>query len=140
MFVLDTNILSSIMGSRPVPEVAAWISRQPEEDLYTASICQAEILSGIAVMPEGRRRLALEAAANAMFREDFAGRVLPFDIDAAATYAGVFAARRRAGLGTATLDLMIAAIARARSASVVTREISGFEACGVTVINPWEPV
>jgi toxin FitB len=31
MFVLDTNVLSAIMGSRPVPEVEAWIDSQPED-------------------------------------------------------------------------------------------------------------
>ena len=138
MLVLDTNILSAVMGSRPVPEVAAWIAHQPEDALFTTSVCQAEILAGIAVMPDGRRRLALEAAALAMFRDDFAGRVLPFDTAAAAAYADIFAARRLAGRPTAPLDLMIAAIAHSRGAGVVTRDIGGFEGCGVTLINPWD--
>ena len=137
MFILDTNILSAIMGATPVPEVAAWIEGQPAELLFTASVCAAEILAGIAVMPDGRRRRALEAAASAMFAEDFEGRVLPFDTEAAAAYADIFAARRHAGRPIATLDLMIAAVARAKGASVVTRDSSGFEACGVPVINPW---
>jgi len=29
MFVLDTNVLSAIMGSQPVPEAAAWVAGQP---------------------------------------------------------------------------------------------------------------
>jgi toxin FitB len=89
-------------------------------------------------MAEGRRRLDLEAAARAMFLEDFEGRVLPFDMDAAIAYADIFAARRRAGRPTATVDLMIASVARSHNASVVTRDISGFEGCGLTVINPWD--
>ncbi|WP_159014026.1 PIN domain-containing protein [Acidisoma sp. S159] len=138
MFVLDTNILSAIMGSRPVPEVAAWIAGQPEDLLFTATVCQAEVLSALAVMPVGRRRLALEAAARAIFTEDFDGRVLPFDAAAAAAYADIFAARRRAGRPAAPLDLMIAAVARAKGAAVVTRDTSGFEDCGVPLINPWQ--
>jgi toxin FitB len=138
MFVLDTNVLSAIMGSRPVPEVAAWIAGQPEDLLFTATICQAEILSGLAIMPEGRRRSALEAAARAIFTEDFDGRVLPFDTAAAAAYADIFTARKRAGRPAAPLDLMIAAVARAKGAAVVTRDTSGFEDCGVPLINPWQ--
>ncbi len=138
IYVLDTNILSAIMGSRPVPEVAVWIAGQPEDALFTAAVCQAEILAGIAVMPDGRRRLALEAAARAMFRDDFAGRVLPFDAAAAAAYADIFAARKLAGRPTAPLDLMIAAIARSRNAGVVTRDTGGFAGCGVTLVNPWD--
>jgi len=138
MFVLDTNILSAIMSTGPSPEVAAWIAGQPEDVLFTTTICQAEILAGLAVMPEGRRRLTLETAARAIFADDFGGRVLPFDTTAAAAYADIFAARRRAGRPTAPLDLMIAAVARARGASVVTRDISGFEDCGVLLVNPWQ--
>jgi predicted nucleic acid-binding protein len=139
MFLLDTNVLSAIMGSRPVPEVAAWIAGQKEDLLFTTTICQAEILSGIAILPVSRRRFALEVAAQAIFTEDFAGRVLPFDTAAAAAYADIFAARRRAGRPTAPLDLMIAAVAQAKSATVVTRDTGGFEACGVSLINPWGP-
>jgi predicted nucleic acid-binding protein len=136
MLLLDTNILSAIMATRPVPEVAAWIAGQPIEDLYTTCISQAEILSGLAIMPDGRRRRDLEAAARAMFEEDFEGRVLRFDMQAAAAYADLFAIRRRAGRPAAPLDLMIASVARSTGASVVTRDTSGFDGCGLTVINP----
>ena len=138
MFVLDTNILSAIMSATPAPEVAAWISGQPEDALFATTICQAEILSGLAVMPEGRRRLALETAAQAIFTDDFGGRVLPFDTAAAAAYAEMFARRRKTGRATAPLDLMIAAVARANGAGVVTRDIGGFEDCGVPLIDPWQ--
>jgi toxin FitB len=137
MFLLDTNVLSAVMGSRPAPQVAQWMGAQPVDLLFTATVCQAEILSGIAVLPRGRRREGLELAAVAMFHEDFAGRILPFDSEAAVTYAELFAARRAAGRPTATADLMIAAIARARGASLVTRDIGDFEGCGLTLINPW---
>ena len=84
-------------------------------------------------MADGRRRRALEDAARVMF-DEFDGRVLPFDLAAASAYAELFAARRRAGRPTATLDLMIAAIARCHDACVVTRDIGGFEECGLTLI------
>jgi predicted nucleic acid-binding protein len=138
MFVLDTNILSAIMSARPSPEVATWIAGQPEDALFTTTICQAEVLAGLAVMPEGRRRSALETAARAIFTDDFDGRVLPFDTAAAAAYAVIFAARRSAGRPTAPLDLMIAAVAHANNASVVTRDTGGFEDCGVALIDPWQ--
>jgi hypothetical protein len=53
MFVLDTNILSAMMSVRLSPQLAAWIAGQPEDALFTSTICQAEILAGLAVMPEG---------------------------------------------------------------------------------------
>jgi predicted nucleic acid-binding protein len=137
MFLLDTNILSAVMGTRPAPEVASWMARQPVDLLITAAVCQAEILSGNAVLPKGRRRDALEIAALAMFREDFAGRILPFDSDAAVIYGELFALRRSAGRPAATADLMIASIARAHGARAVTRDTGDFEGCGLALINPW---
>lgn len=138
MLVLDTNMLSAMMSAEPVRKVADWLLDQPSEDLFTAAVCQAEILSGIAILPNGRRRAALEEAAHAMFADDFDGRVLPFDTEAAAAYAEVFAHRRKAGRPAGTVDLMLAAIARVRGASVVTRNVADFEGVGLTIINPWD--
>ena len=136
MLMLDTNMLSEMMRSEPERKVADWIMRQPSDELFTAAVCQAEILSGLAVMPSGRRRAELEEAAHAMFTDDFGGRVLPFDTEAAVAYAEVFAARRKAGRPSGTVDLMLAAIARVRGASVVTRNVADFEGVGVAIVNP----
>jgi predicted nucleic acid-binding protein len=87
-------------------------------------------------MPDGRRRGDLAGTAREMFAE-FNGRVLAFGEDAATVYAELFALRRQAGRPTGTLDLMIASIARAQDATIVTREVGGFEGCGLTLINPW---
>ena len=117
--------------------MAAWVAAQPEERLFTTTVCQAEILAGVEIMPEGRRRRGLEAAAKAIFANAFDGRILPFDEKSTEFFAEIFAARKRAGKPTATMDLMIAAIARAQGADMVTRDISDFEECGLTLINPW---
>ncbi len=138
MFVLDTNILSVMMRSAPVPKVVAWIAPVSDAQLYSTTVCQAEVLAGIEILPDGRRRAALEKAARAMFADDFDGRVLPFDGEAAMACAGIFAARKLAGRSTAPHDLVIAAIARAQGAHMVTRNVADFEGCGLTVINPWE--
>lgn len=95
MFLLDTNVLSELMRPAPATEVATWVSAQALEQLFTAAPCQAEILAGIAILPEGHRRTALSAAAHSVFAEDFAGRVLPFEEEAATAYAALFALRRR---------------------------------------------
>jgi predicted nucleic acid-binding protein len=138
MFILDTNILSAMMAPEPVPQVEAFVSAQPMELLFTTSICEAEILAGIAIMPEGRRRLGLASAAQAMFSEDFEGRVLPFDEEAAIAYAHLFAVCRKTGRPVAAFDLMISAVASCHKAKIVTRNAADFEGCGVTVINPWD--
>jgi predicted nucleic acid-binding protein len=138
VFILDTNVLSAMMRLQLEPAVASWIAVQPADLLFTTSLSQAEILSGLAILPDGRRRRDLEVAARTMFLEDFDGRVLSFDMKAAAAYADIFVSRRRTARPTPPIDLMIASVARSHGASVVTRDASGFEDCGITVINPWK--
>ena len=76
-------------------------------------------------------------AARTTFEDDFAGRVLPFDHEAAVAYGDLFAARYRVGRPGSTADLMIASIARTKAASVVTHDTGDFEHCGLTLIDPW---
>ena len=137
MILLDTNVLSELMRPTPAERVARWVASQPATGLYTTSVTQAEILHGILLLPAGRRRQALEAAADAMFDREFRGRVLGFGGDAARPYARIAADRRRVGRPISHFDAQIAAIARAAGADVATRNVADYEGCGVKVINPW---
>jgi predicted nucleic acid-binding protein len=138
VIVLDTNVLSELMRAEPAAAVFAWVAAQPRASLYTTSVSKAEILYGIAVLPEGRRRAVLAAAADAVFADDFVGRVLPFDEAAAVHYAEIVALRRGEGRPIEAFDAQIAATAIVAGADVATRDVRGFEGCGLTVINPWE--
>jgi toxin FitB len=137
MIILDTNVLSEFMRAEPEPGVAAWVAAQPRALLYTTSINRAEIRYGLARLPEGRKRTALAAAADMIFTEDFDGRVLPFDGEAADRYAEIVVMRRRQGRPIDILDAQIAAIALAVGAEIATRDVGGFEGCGLRVIDPW---
>lgn len=137
MIVLDTNVLSELMRSEPSSLVLRWMDGQSPAGLYTTSLSEAEILHGVALLPEGKRRQAIAAAARAMFEEDFASRVLPFGSAAARAYAALAAARRRAGRPIATMDAQIAAVTAAAGARLATRNVADFDGCGVDVIDPW---
>jgi toxin FitB len=138
MIVLDTNVVSELMRPAPARHVAGWVAGQPIQSLYTTSITQAEILHGVGLLPAGRRRRLLEAAAEAMFREDFAGRVLPFASDAASLYALIAVERRRIGRPISQFDAQIAAIARSSGATIATRNVADFTACSVDLVDPWQ--
>lgn len=137
MFVLDTNVVSELMRERPQPEVVAWLDRQLTDTLFVTAVTEAEIRTGIAILPEGERQRGLADAAERAFGVLFAERILPFDSDAAKSYALIAAVRRTAGHPISQADCQIAAIARSHQASVATRDVDGFEGCGVDVINPW---
>ena len=137
MIILDTNVISELMRPEPHPAVLSWVGGQRPSALHTTSVTQAEVFYGIAALPVGKRRTALAAAAGAIFAEDFAGRVLPFDGAAARRYAEIRAARRRAGSPMEAFDAQIAAIALTSGAILATRDTGGFADCGLTIVNPW---
>lgn len=137
MIVLDTNVVSAVVGGRVEETVIAWLD-QMSGDAVLTSITAAELRLGVALLPPGRRRERLEAAIEGMLLDDFDGAVLPFDEWASRAYAGVVADRRRRGRPISVPDAQIAAICLSRDALLATRNVRDFDQTGVTVVNPWE--
>lgn len=137
MILLDTNVLSELIRPVPARSVVAWVNSRPTGSLYTTSVTQAEILHGVLLLPQGKRRAQLLGTVEAMFRDDFSGRILGFGPDAALPYARIASERRRAGKPITHFDAQIAAIARSCGATVATRNVADFVGCGVTVVDPW---
>jgi predicted nucleic acid-binding protein len=137
VIVLDTNVLSEALKPLPSPVVLGWLAAKQPLSVFTTTITEAEVLYGVETLPPGKRRLRLRAAVEKTFAEEFAGRILPFDEDAARAFATIVAARDRAGRPISQLDAMIAAIARSHRAAVATRNTADFQHCGIDIVNPW---
>ena len=137
MIVLDTNVLSEALRPLPEPTVLAWLAKRPRASLFTTTVTRGEVLYGIRLLADGKRRRALWDAAKKIFSEEFAGQVLSFDSDAADMYADIAASRRAVGNPISQFDAMIAAMARSRGASLATRNVKDFEDCGIDLIDPW---
>ena len=137
MIILDTNIVSELLRPSPEPKVEAWLAAQDGAEVYLTAVSEAELRYGVAILPEGRRRDALMGALEAILREDFEARILPFDSAATEAYAAIAAERRAAGRPLSQFDCQIAAIGRAQGATVATRNSKDFEGCGIEVIDPW---
>jgi toxin FitB len=135
--LLDTNVLSELLRAQPSPAVLAWFAAQPTERLFVSAVTQAEMMLGARLLPQGRRRNALEQTLAAMFDQDFAGRVLPFGSAAVPAYVEIVAERRAIGRPISQFDAQIAAIACSTGARLATRNTADFEHCGVVVTNPW---
>lgn len=138
MVVIDTNIVSELMSAEPSVEVLAWVDDRPRRELFVTVVTESEVRTGIALLPEGRRRRGLAEACERAFGSLFAGRVLPFDSDAARAYADIAAARRGIGRPIGQADGQIAAIARARGMAVATRNVRDFAEMGIDIFNPWD--
>ena len=138
MIVLDTNVLSELITARPDPEVVSWLETQPMDALFTTAISQSEMLYGACILPAGRHRDTLLHEVEAIFSADMAGRVLPYDSDAAGIHATIAAMRRARGRPISQPDAMIAGIVASRGAVLATRNVRDFGGCGIDVVDPWD--
>lgn len=137
MYILDTNVLSTLMSPRPVAAVVQWVDQRDSRSLYLSAVTVGEIRYGVALLAEGRRRRDLERRFALLIARGFERRVLPYDASAANAYGELMAARREIGRPLTVADGQIAAIARAAGFAVVTRNVRDFDDCGVEVIDPF---
>lgn len=138
MLVLDTNVMSEVIGPAPSHSVLRWFGSMTAERLGTTVVCLAELKAGLAVVPEGRRRTSMLRSLERLSAPTTGFFILEFNEEATDVFARMYAARRRAGLHIGTPDLMIAAICHVEGATLATRNVSDFEATGIDVVNPWD--
>lgn len=129
-------IKSETMRAAPEPRVIDWLDAQIAETLYLSTVSLGELLLGIAVLPDRRRKTQLELGLvdrTALFGP----LVLAFDIAAVRAYADIVSRARAAGHAIGVADGQIVATATAGGLAVATRDTAPFEAAGVAVMNPW---
>lgn len=140
MILLDTNVISEIMRPTPEPRVVIWLNLHPRSEYWLSAITVAEIGLGIALLPEGKRKKTFAEMAANMFKQDFFGRCLPFDQEAANYYAHIVATARKAGRAITVEDAEIAAIALKHDCLLATRNTRDFVSIdGLRLLNPWDP-
>src|ERR1700743_1090020 len=101
---------------KPAPDAGgrAWILAQRRENLFSCTIAVAEVLSGLDLMPAGKRRTQLLERTEFMFANLFTGRILDFDLAAARHLGPVLKAARAAGKPIDEMDALITAISLSR--------------------------
>lgn len=131
--ILDTNVISAARRAERAPKVAAWLAAQAETDLFLSVITLGEIERGIRLQeprnPDFARDLRawIDRAVTV-----FADRLLDFTASDAVIW-GDLSAR----LGHSGADLMIAAQALSRDATVVTGNVSDFAPTGARILDPF---
>jgi len=131
-FLLDTNAVSEIRRGRD-QRVRAWVSEVADADLHLSALTLGEIRKGIELLRD-RDPAQAEVFASWLneLRTRFADRIVPIDDRVAEEWGRLNAAAPRN-----TIDGLIAATARIRGLTVVTRNTDDFEGCGVPLLNPW---
>ena len=136
--LLDTNVLSEVQRPAPAPKVLAWLDMVDEDRTFISVASIAELRRGIALLDDGRRRMALTAWLNHDLPTRFAERVLPIDHAVAERWGDLMAQSRRSGIALSVMDGIFAATALAHQLTLVTRNVKDFAALGVPLLNPWD--
>ena len=140
MYLVDTDVVSTGAPSKAAPPVAlvAWMDEN-SADLYLSAVSIAEIEAGIARLRRqgaSRRADGLTAWLDALLHL-YAERVLPFEVRAA-RIAGALADRVRShGHAPGFADVAIAATAKLRGLTILSRNTRHFEPLGVRLLDPF---
>jgi predicted nucleic acid-binding protein len=135
VIVLDTNIISETVRAQPSPTVMQWLTSSNEPFAIT-TVTIGELLTGVRLLPQGKRRTSLMAAIEQVLLRWAV--TLPYDEAAARIYAAMREQARAQGRGLSVEDGMIAAISAAHGASLATRNVSDFDFLPIPTVNPWE--
>jgi predicted nucleic acid-binding protein len=139
-FLLDTNIPSEMTRPRPQPSVIGWLDDADDGQLYFSVVSLGEILKGVTLVSESKRRRQLQEWLDETLRPWFEGRILPVNQPIAERW-GVLAGQcQMKGRPLKVGDGLIAATALEHDLTVVTWNVKDFASLGVTVFNPWDAV
>lgn len=136
-FLLDTAVVSELVGKNPSGVVLKWIDGQDEASLYLSVLTIGEIEKGVARLSASARRSRLQSWVRRDLVERFSGRLLPIDTRTAARWGSIAGESERRGKPLPVIDCLIAATALVHGLAVATRNVGDFERCGATCVNPW---
>jgi predicted nucleic acid-binding protein len=135
MYILDTNVISELRkGKKAERSVRMWAQTLPAANLYLSVVSVLELEVGILLVERRDRKQGaiLRAWIDGHVLRSFSGRILPIDTVVAQRSASLHVPNPRSDR-----DALIAATALVHGMTVVTRNLSHFQATGVTVVNPW---
>ena len=132
MYLIDTDVLSLLRRPDRAPVVAAWVTGQADADLHLSAVTLGEVTRGIELQRPRNPDFAADLDAwLAVISTRYAERVLPFGPAEAVEWGRLCAA-----VGHVSVDLMIAATAKLRGLTVVTRNLRHYAGTNVPVIDP----
>jgi predicted nucleic acid-binding protein len=137
-FLLDTNIPSEMTRRHPESRVSRWLDDADDDQLYFSVVSLGEILRGVTVLRESKRRSQLQQWLDETLRPWFQGRILPVDEPIAERWGVLAGQRQLIGRPLKVADGFIAATALEHDLTVVTRNVKDFDGLGVGIFNPWE--
>ena len=137
-FLLDTNIPSELIRSRPDPRVGEWVYAQDETSIYLSVVTIGELRRGFVSLAASKRRSELELWFEGDLLPRFQYRILPVTHSIADRWGVLDAECMLRGTPLNTADGLIAATALQHGLTLVTRNVRDFTGLGVELFNPWD--
>lgn len=134
--LLDTCLLSELRRPQGEPRVRRAVESLESDELFLSVLSIGELMKGIALLNESRKRRAIQAWLQAM-EQRYADRVLPVDLETSHIWGELTAAAQRVGKIIPAGDGLIAATALRHGLHVMTSNTEHFEPAGVLLLNPW---
>jgi predicted nucleic acid-binding protein len=134
-YLLDTNVLSEARRKRPDSNVEAWLATVPEAELYVSVLVVGEIRQGIERLRrrDRSRAVVFETWLSALLG-GYADRIIPVTVEVAEEWG-----RMNVPDPLPVIDGLMAATAKLRGWTFVTRNVADLTRCGVRLLNPFEP-
>jgi predicted nucleic acid-binding protein len=137
-YLLDTNVISELVGPKPKTQVLEWMEAADEALLHLSVMTLGEIRKGIAGRAQDKRRTRLETWLDIELPARFAGRILPIDGAVADRWGLLAGEAKRRGFVLPVIDGLLAATALHYNLTVVSRNASDFTAARIQALNPWD--
>jgi len=134
--LLDTCVISELRKERPHRGVLDAVEAIPSDNLFLSVITLGEIIKGIALLGDGKRKRALQNWLLDLERL-YTDRILAVDSETARIWGELTAEAQKKGVIIAASDGLIAATARRHGLHVMTRNESDFDRSGAMLVNPW---
>lgn len=137
-WLLDTNVIATLIAPRGASRVKLWAASQSESDLFLSILTVAEYDKGIHALPEGDARRVRYAAYRDALAKRFAGRLLMLEAEVVLTW-GAISGRVRRDLGhpPPVIDTLLAATAIKHRLYLATRNVRDVRHSGAAVFDPW---
>ena len=133
-FLLDTTVVSEPALAAPNARLVRKLEQRAGQCAIAAPVWH-ELIYGVARLPDGKRRNALDFYLQSIVRDRFP--VLPYDLSAAEWHAGERVRLEAMGKVTPFIDGQIAAIASTHNLVLVTSNTRHFAAFQDLEVTDW---
>ena len=138
-WLLDTNVIASLIAPNGAPSVKNWARIVEERDLFLSILTLGEYDKSIANLAADDANAARYIAARDALEARFSGRVLSLD-DAIVRRWGAISGgvKRETGHSPPVIDTLLAASAIEAEFYLVSRNSRDLAASGAVVFDPWQ--